>query len=117
MIEAKSRQVENLANRQAKHLSPQIYSSIFSETEDKSHIHTGKNLTFFFSDFVRVTDLSHTLEPQRLAAVINSYLLEMTNVALDYGGTIDKFSGAAVLVFFGDPETQGELEDAIRCPK
>lgn len=115
LIEEKSRQLENLANRLAKYLSPQIYSSIFSETEDTSHTHKRKNLTIFFSDIVQFTDLSDTLEPERLAVVINSYLSEMTNVALEYGGTIDKFIGDAVLVFFGDPETQGDVEDAMRC--
>ncbi len=115
LIEEKSRQLENLANRLAKYLSPQIYNSIFSETEDTSLTHKRKNLTIFFSDIVHFTDLSDTLEPERLAIVINSYLSEMTNVALEYGGTIDKFIGDAVLVFFGDPETQGDVEDALRC--
>ena len=115
LIEEKSRQLEHLANRLAKYLSPQIYSSIFSETEDHSHTHKRKNLTIFFSDIVQFTDLSDTLEPERLAIVINSYLSEMTNVALEFGGTIDKFIGDAVLVFFGDPDTQGEVEDAMRC--
>ncbi|MBD3662728.1 adenylate/guanylate cyclase domain-containing protein [Sulfitobacter aestuariivivens] len=115
LIEEKSRQLESLANRLAKYLSPQIYSSIFSETEDSSHTHKRKNLTVFFSDIVQFTDLSDTLEPERLAVVINSYLSEMTNVALEFGGTIDKFIGDAVLVFFGDPESQGDFEDALRC--
>lgn len=115
LIEEKSRQLESLANRLAKYLSPQIYNSIFSETEDKSHSHMRKNLTIFFSDIVQFTDLSDTLEPERLAKVINSYLSEMTNVALEFGGTIDKFIGDAVLVFFGDPESNGEVEDALRC--
>ncbi len=115
LIEEKSRQLESLANRLAKYLSPQIYSSIFSETEDTSHTHKRKNLCIFFSDIVQFTDLSDTLEPERLAIVINSYLSEMTNIALECGGTIDKFIGDAVLVFFGDPETQGDAEDAVRC--
>ena len=115
LIEEKSTQLENLANRLAKYLSPQIYNSIFSETEDNSRTHKRKNLTVFFSDIVEFTDLSDTLEPERLAIVINSYLSEMTNVALEYGGTIDKFIGDAVLVFFGDPETRGDVEDAMRC--
>ena len=99
LIEQKSQQLETLANRLAKYLSPQIYNSIFSETEDASHSHTRKNLTIFFSDIVGFTDLSDTLEPERLAAVINSYLSEMTNIAIEYGGTIDKFIGDAVLIF------------------
>ena len=33
----------------------------------------------------------------------------------EFGGTIDKFIGDAVLVFFGDPESMGDAEDALRC--
>ena len=39
----------------------------------------------------------------------------MTNIAIEYGGTIDKFIGDAVMVFFGDPESKGEKEDALAC--
>ena len=35
----------------------------------------------------------------------------MSAIALECGGTIDKFIGDAVLIFFGDPETEGEEED------
>lgn len=115
IIEEKSQQLESLANGLAKYLSPQIYRSIFSETEDKSHKHARKNLTIFFSDIVQFTDLSDAMEPERLATVINSYLSEMTNIALECGGTIDKFIGDAVLVFFGDPDTEGDVEDAMKC--
>ena len=55
------------------------------------------------------------MEPERIASVINSYLAEMASIALDCGGTIDKFIGDAVLVFFGDPESDGEIEDALKC--
>ncbi|WP_170766072.1 adenylate/guanylate cyclase domain-containing protein [Ruegeria lacuscaerulensis] len=34
---------------------------------------------------------------------------------LRYGATIDKFIGDAILVFFGDPETNGVREDALAC--
>ncbi len=114
-IEEKSRQLEILANRLAKYLSPQIYSSIFSQSENVVNRHARKNLTVFFSDIVQFTDLSDTLEPERLAAVINSYLSEMTKIAIECGGTIDKFIGDAVLVFFGDPDSEGEVKDALKC--
>jgi class 3 adenylate cyclase len=39
----------------------------------------------------------------------------MSKIALAHGGTIDKFIGDAMLVFFGDPETKGDLEDAKSC--
>ncbi len=115
IIEEKSRRLENLAARLAKYLSPQVYQSIFSDTGDQPRAHARKNLTIFLSDIVQFTDLSDTLEPERLATVINSYLSEMASIALDCGGTIDKFIGDAVLVFFGDPQSEGETEDALRC--
>mgnify|MGYP000734113021 FL=1 len=115
IIEEKSRQLESLATRLAKYLSPQIYQSIFKDENGEEHKHSRKNLTIFLSDIVKFTDLADTLEPERLATVINSYLSEMSLIALECGGTIDKFIGDAVLIFFGDPESEGETEDAMKC--
>ncbi len=39
----------------------------------------------------------------------------MSQIALDYGATIDKYVGDAILIFFGDPETRGIKEDAMAC--
>ena len=41
----------------------------------------------------------------------------MSTIALKYGGTIDKYIGDAILIFFGDPETKGYAEDATNCLK
>ena len=115
IIEEKSRHLEQLALRLAKYLSPQIYDSIFSGEQDNSAQTARKNLTIFFSDIEMFTDLSDTLEPERLTVVINSYLSEMSSIAIECGGTIDKFIGDAILVFFGDPDTEGEEEDTLKC--
>lgn len=115
IIEEKSQKLEALANRLARYLSPQIYRSLFDAPSDGEMSHKRKNLTVFFSDVVQFTDLSDTLEPERFAIAINSYLSEMASIALEAGGTIDKFVGDAILVFFGDPETAGDSEDALQC--
>jgi len=115
MIQEKSQKLETLAKRLAKYLSPQIYNTIFEKGEDIGVSYARKNLTLFFSDIVSFTDLSDRLEPESLAEIINSYLSEMSTIALDMGGTIDKFIGDAVVVFFGDPESRGETEDALAC--
>ena len=39
----------------------------------------------------------------------------MASIALDCGGTLIEFIGDAVFVFFGDPESNGEVEDALKC--
>jgi class 3 adenylate cyclase len=39
----------------------------------------------------------------------------MSEIAHQHGGTIDKFIGDAMLIFFGDPETKGDRADAQAC--
>ena len=47
--------------------------------------------------------------------LLNFYLNEMSQIALKFGGTIDKFIGDALMIFFGDPESKGPQEDAKQC--
>src|SRR5262249_7819497 len=76
-------------------------------------IHTKrKKLTIFFSDIKDFTSATERLQPEELTTLLNQYLDEMSRIALRHGGTIDKFIGDAILVFFGDPESRGESDDA-----
>jgi len=74
-----------------------------------------KRLTIFFSDIKDFTATTERLQPEALTARFNAYLTEMSTIALAHGGTLDKFIGDAILVFFGDPETKGAAEDAKAC--
>ena len=67
----------------------------------------------FFSDIKGFTELSEELEPEALTELLNQYLTEMSKIALKYGGTIDKFAGDSVVVFFGDPKSKGVKRDAL----
>jgi len=69
----------------------------------------------FYNDIKGFTGLTDRMESEALSSLLNSYLNEMAEIALRYGGTIDKFMGDAVMIFFGDPETKGEKEDALAC--
>ena len=52
-----------------------------------------------------------------LTEMLNLYLTKMSEIALKYGGTIDKYIGDSVMIFFGDPETAGKNKDALNCVK
>ncbi len=116
-LKEKNEFLEFLTNRLSKYLSPQVFNSIF---ESKSVANVGtqrKKLTVFFSDIASFTTISEQSQPETLTLFLNDYLAEMSNIALAYGATIDKFIGDAIMIFFGDPETLGEKEDALQCVK
>ena len=118
LIEEKTKRLENIANRLSKYLSPQVYKSIFDEEESGKKTkenYVRKNLTIFFSDIVNFTDLSDSLEAEKLALILNNYLSEMSLIAINSNATIDKFIGDAILSFHGAPETLGDENDAINC--
>ena len=55
---------------------------------------------YFFSDIKGFTELTDSLEPEVLSSLLNNYLNEMSKIALKYGGTIDKFVGDVIMIFF-----------------
>ncbi len=111
----KSNTLEQLSNQLAKYLSPQVYNSIFTGKQEVKLVSQRKKLTVFFSDLVGFTSTTEKLEFEDLTQLLNQYLTEMSQIALDHGATIDKYIGDAIVIFFGDPETLGTKEDAVAC--
>ncbi|MBN1675593.1 MAG: adenylate/guanylate cyclase domain-containing protein [Kiritimatiellae bacterium] len=70
------------------------------ETRDK------KVLTLLFSDISGFTAWSATRDPEEIRRTLNEYFDAMADIVFHYGGTIDKYMGDGLLVFFGDPEEQ-----------
>ena len=107
--------LENLSNKLAKYLSPQIFESIFSGKQDVQLESKRKYLTVFFSDIKGFTDLTDTIETESLTQLLNEYLDIMSSIAIKHGGTIDKYIGDSIMIFFGDPLSNGKVEDAVSC--
>ena len=114
-VEKKSKEVEAISNQLAKYLSPQIHEQIFSGKQNAEVKSNRKKLTVFFSDIVGFTSISDELESEEITNLLNFYLNEMSNIALEHGGTIDKYIGDAVMIFFGDPDSLGIEQDARKC--
>ena len=55
------------------------------------------------------------MEPEELTHILNDYLTNMTEIAIDHGATVDKYIGDAMVMFFVDPTTMGVREDALAC--
>ena len=93
--------------------SPQVYNSIFSGKLDVTINTKRKNLTVFFSDIKSFTTITEKLEPEMLTKLITNYLTEMTEIAVAYGGTVDKYIGDGIMIFFGDPLSDSIKKDAM----
>lgn len=67
---------------------------------------TKTELTIFFSDVAGFTTISESLSPEDLVILLNEYLGAMTDLLFEYGGTLDKFIGDAVMAFWNFPKKQ-----------
>jgi len=114
-VQERTAELLELSAKLSRYFSPQVYDSIFSGKLDVSIQTQRKPLTVFFSDLQGFTELTERLEPEVLTELLTHYLTEMSKIAIRWGGTIDKFIGDAVLVFFGDPVSKGRREDAVAC--
>lgn len=104
-----------LSHKLSKYLSPQVWQSIFTGERDVRLETQRKKLAVFFSDIKGFTELSEEMEPESLTELLNTYFNEMSQIALKYGGTIDKFVGDSIMIFFGDPTSRGAKEDTLAC--
>ena len=111
----KSEALAALSSKLAKYLAPQVYNSIFTGQQDVKIVSKRKKLTVCFSDLVGFTEITDKMESEDLTQLLNHYLTEMSKIALQYGATVGKYVGDAIVMFFGDPTTLGVKEDALAC--
>ncbi|WP_405983652.1 adenylate/guanylate cyclase domain-containing protein [Streptomyces sp. NBC_00872] len=72
-----------------------------------------RTVTVVFCDLVGSTALSGTLDPEALRAVTLRYFGLMRSRLEEFGGTVEKFIGDAVMAVFGIPEMHED--DALRA--
>ncbi|HVP17532.1 MAG TPA: adenylate/guanylate cyclase domain-containing protein [Spirochaetia bacterium] len=116
LIEQNTR-LDLLKDKMKKYLSPQLYKALVGGTSNAEIIHKRKKLTIFFSDIVNFSAITDSIESELLSDVLNQYLNRMAEIATKWGGTIDKFMGDGMMVFFGDPEYIDDLTHAQNCAR
>jgi len=92
-----------IENTFGKYMSPKVVDKLL---EDPTGLKLGgeeKELTALFTDLVGFTTFSEKLSAEELVNLLNEYLSEMTEILLEHEGTLDKYDGDAIKVFFGAP--------------
>jgi adenylate cyclase len=98
-----------------KYLPRDIATEILRDP-DSLRLHGEKrNIFVVFTDLEGFTKLSHAIEPEMVAKLLNRYLESLSDVVLMHGGTIDKFVGDAVVAFWGAPISR--VDDGERAAK
>ncbi len=114
---ANAKRLKSLSEQLSRYLAPQVYQSLFDGSR-RAEIQTQrKRLTVFFSDIKNFTVSTAQWQPDEVTFLLNSYFEEMSLIAAEYGATLDKFIGDAIVIFFGDPHTLGPRQDAVQCVK
>lgn len=73
-------------------------------------------VTILFTDIIGYTSISDGMDPSKLAALLNEYFELLVSIVSSHGGTVDKFIGDALMVFWNAPDHQEDHADrAIQC--
>ncbi|UAB77630.1 adenylate/guanylate cyclase domain-containing protein [Erythrobacter sp. SCSIO 43205] len=99
-----------------KYIPRDIAEAIIDEPDLLSLGGQKRDIYVMFSDLEGFTKMSHAIEPEMVAKLLNRYLEMLSKVVLDHGGVIDKYVGDAVVAFWGAPiAREDDAERALKA--
>jgi class 3 adenylate cyclase len=101
--------------RMKRFFSPQIAELILSGgTDDPLRSHR-REITVVFLDLRGFTAFTETADPEEVMGVLREYHAEMGRLILSYQGTLERFAGDGIMIFFNDPvELDNPAAHAVR---
>ncbi|MCB1315011.1 MAG: adenylate/guanylate cyclase domain-containing protein [Leptospiraceae bacterium] len=100
---AEEENVKFIRNTFSKFVSQDVVDELLTNPEAIALGGSKKEVSVFFSDVRGFTTISEALGPEELVKLLNEYLSEMTELIIQYRGTIDKYMGDAIMAFWGAP--------------
>ncbi|MBV8392973.1 MAG: response regulator, partial [Alphaproteobacteria bacterium] len=84
-------------------LAPQLAQAIVSSGDEKVLENHRREVVAMFLDLRGFTGFSETAEPEDIMTVLKEYHCAVGPLIRKYEGTLDRFTGDGMLVFFNDP--------------
>ena len=100
-VESKSKR--DLANLFGTYVPPELVDEMVKDASSYSMTATTKELTVMFCDMRGFTQMSETMNPTQLQALLNTVFSRLTDQIRANRGTIDKYMGDCVMAFWGAP--------------
>lgn len=95
-------QLERLS-RLKRFFSPQLADAILTGgTDDPLQSHR-REVTVVFLDLRNFTTFAELSEPEEVMGVLREFHAEMGKIILEHGGTLERFTGDGLMIFFNDP--------------
>jgi class 3 adenylate cyclase len=100
-----SEQVHELerVSRLRRFLSPQLAEAIISSGAEKTLESHRREITVVFCDLRGFTAFSETAEPEEVMGILREYHSAMGELIFRFEGTLERFTGDGLMVFFNDP--------------
>jgi class 3 adenylate cyclase/CheY-like chemotaxis protein len=95
-------QLERL-DRLKRFFSPQLAEAIVAGGADDPLRTHRREVTVVFLDLRGFTAFAETAEPEEVMGVLREYHAEMGRLVLAYEGTLERFTGDGMMIFFNDP--------------
>ena len=85
------------------YVTPQVVDYLIAHPERINLGGERREVTLLFTDLAGFTTFSESLSPERVTYVLNRHFTDMTDVVLEYEGTLVQFIGDAIMAFWGAP--------------
>jgi class 3 adenylate cyclase len=95
-------QLERLG-RLRRFFSPQLAEAIVSGGADDPLQSHRREITVVFLDLRGFTAFAETAEPEEVMGVLREYHAAMGQLILEHEGTLERFTGDGMMIFFNDP--------------
>ena len=96
------RLVEQLS-RLKRFFSPQLAELIVAGGAGDPLATHRRNITVVFLDLRGFTAFAETAEPEEVMGVLREYHAEMGKLVIEHEGTLERFTGDGMMIFFNDP--------------
>jgi class 3 adenylate cyclase len=101
-VEEQVAQLDRLS-RLKRFFSPQLAELIVAGGADDPLKTHRRDVTVVFLDLRGYTAFAETAEPEELMGVLREYHAAMGTLVLDHEGTLERFAGDGMMIFFNDP--------------